>query len=158
MDKYYHSGTNEICVACNYKCLTCSGSATNCLTCGLNRATAPACACSDGFYDDGTSVACIACHYTCRTCTSLSSCTACELATAFRELDSTTSYCTCTERYFESVTPNTLMCEACHQTCLKCTGSNSNAACTACLATANRQLSGTICVCRTGFYETSPTE
>ena len=40
--------------ACNYKCATCTTSATNCVTCaGTNRGAAPTCACNAGFFDNG---------------------------------------------------------------------------------------------------------
>jgi len=52
---FYDDGSNANCVACNYKCTTCSGSATNCLTCSdSNRAVenTPICDCNTtGYYE-----------------------------------------------------------------------------------------------------------
>lgn len=41
------------CHNCNYKCATCSNSATNCLSCNdsSNRILGSGCACKDGYYD-----------------------------------------------------------------------------------------------------------
>jgi proprotein convertase subtilisin/kexin type 5 len=148
MDKYFNSGTNEVCSACHRKCLTCVTSNSNCLTCGANRLTAPSCACQNQFYDDGFSTSCQPCHYSCKTCTSSNSCTSCDQTTAFRGLSTTSSYCVCLSRYYDT---NTLICSPCHNTCFECTNGLATS-CTSCSSLANRQLSGSTCACKTGFF------
>lgn len=39
MDGYFDDGTNAVCPQCDAKCLTCSGSGTNCLTCNTTIRT-----------------------------------------------------------------------------------------------------------------------
>lgn len=143
-------------MTCDYKCKTCLSSASNCQTCGDNRSIKPLCDCLATFYDDGSSEACKSCHYSCKTCINSASCTSCDSTTAFRSLVASSNFCLCRGRYFESSTPNTLVCSSCHPTCFECSGSSVNTVCSACSSSANRQLGGTTCVCKSGFYETDP--
>lgn len=46
-------------VECNYKCLECQTSDTNCLTCSdANRESAPACSCKAGYFEVSNTAAC----------------------------------------------------------------------------------------------------
>lgn len=84
------------------------------------------------------------------------SCQSCDDVNAFRVFTAASTFCVCMNRYFEPP-GNVTVCQLCHPTCLKCTGSSAANSCTSCLASANRQLSGSTCVCKTGFYATLAT-
>jgi len=48
-----------VCRTCGFKCLTCEGTETNCITCADSRLEAPACdVCPTGKFDDNASVDC----------------------------------------------------------------------------------------------------
>ncbi len=80
MDGYYDNG-NELCLKCDYRCLTCSSSAS-CLTCdSLTRKTTNLlnCICLNGYYDDGISSSCKPCLAECLTCIDAISCASCPI-------------------------------------------------------------------------------
>jgi len=79
--KYYDDGINELCVACDYTCKTCTGSASNlCTNCDAAKYritdTAGGCKCLDGYHNDGSNEICLPCHYSCELCSAAGS-TAC---------------------------------------------------------------------------------
>lgn len=54
---YFNSLTTSTCIACPFKCLTCSDS-TTCLTCRGDRILSMNCICPEKFFDDNVSLKC----------------------------------------------------------------------------------------------------
>lgn len=147
----YDDGINQQCVACSYKCTTCS--AAGCLSCDATTRilSGSTCACLPKFFDNGASNACIGCPYSCTTCSNLSACTSCDSVTNHRIYNSSTQLCACQDQYYD-VTSNPV-CQGCSVTCYTCTTDASISSCTSCNIANYRQLAtGQKCSCITGYY------
>ena len=104
---FFENG-NPICGTCNSECLTCEGTAENCVTCdteGNFKKSGTTCICEDGFAlvidsNDG-SASCVPCDETCATCQTFQPefCLTCR-DDDFRELVAG-GICKCIEDYFE---------------------------------------------------------
>ena len=151
---YYQNAS--LCVACPYKCLTCSVG-TVCDTCSDNttRDSANNCECITGYYDSGSAV-CSQCSALCKTCTAASTCSSC-FEENNRQL--VNNQCVCKTGFYQVVHSNgTLSCEACDPSCTAC--SLLPTICSDCDANANRILGydpngHQICTCMPGFNENS---
>lgn len=112
---FYETGLNTptICLSCDYKCLTCSSSSTNCTSCDsiahrVYDAPTFSCPCIAKFYQDTTtSSGCLPCDYKCLTCSSSSThCTSCD-TTVHRIFDSSAFACPCVVGYYQDTATNT---------------------------------------------------
>ncbi|CAG9335755.1 unnamed protein product [Blepharisma stoltei] len=120
----FYFSADTVCSACNTNCATCSGAANNCLTCvdPTHMSATPTCACPTNGSLSGQN-------------------------------------CVCNTGYFFS---SNTACTACNPSCDSCTGTAANCAtcvdpthmtaAPACACPANGALSGTTCICNSGFY------
>ncbi len=107
-DGHYDNGVS-VCALCNYRCLTCSGLATSCISCNSAlfrtiNATTNECLCDSGYYENNTcmtcqttSTGCTSCSY--NTSTTIFKCFTCD-SSLFRTLDSNSSKCLCLIGYY----------------------------------------------------------
>ncbi|KAM3142311.1 hypothetical protein pb186bvf_005720, partial [Paramecium bursaria] len=80
-----------ICQNCSYKCLACSCTITNCISCSVgSQRSGSLCSCAAGYFDDGPSSNYMSCPLGCKFCASLKNCTSCQIT---RKL--TSGLCTC---------------------------------------------------------------
>ena len=148
--KYYDTFASPICAACDYTCLTCSGSSTFCNSC-LNTTfrtlSVSKCVCAQGYYDVADQPICIACSYKCVTCIGTAdNCTLCSTSN-FREL---IPACSCITGYYD--TGNSSICATCSYVCETCTN---GLTCTTCnLTVSYRSLNNvtTLCDCIPQYY------
>ena len=140
MQHYYDDLVNELCVACSYKCSSCSNG-TSCNSCNSTKfrtmnLTSNICDCMVGWYDAGSSETCLLCNPSCLACTNGTNCSTCSAAN-FRIINATiTPYCACMWKYYAS---SSSVCAACHYSCQSCTNGTITG-CLTCLATAPRHL------------------
>jgi proprotein convertase subtilisin/kexin type 5 len=89
----FYDNATLLCVACNFKCLTCNSS-TVCLTCDQTTnyriINGSQCSCMPGFYDTGAAI-CSICTFPCATCSSTS--TLCNSCYSDRYLSSNNCLC-----------------------------------------------------------------
>ena len=99
---YYDSGA-LICQLCSSKCLTCTGTSTNCSSCDTvnhfrTLSTSFSCDCLNGYFDSGSLSVCQTCTSSCLTCISIpTQCTSCN---SERTLVSTS--CDCNNGTFQN--------------------------------------------------------
>ena len=104
MDGYFDFG-NQVCLKCDYKCKTCSSTAT-CLTCDSatrNISNLANCICLEGFYDDGLSISCKPCLAECLACINGNNCSSCPV----NKVLTSTQNCLCQAKTYP---PNCLAC------------------------------------------------
>lgn len=97
---FHDDGANELCIGCNYSCLTCTGGSAsiNCVTClDSNHRTifsSNQCPCDNRFYNIATTPLCDECHFSCLTCSSNTSITCLTCSGSDNRL-LTTNTCNC---------------------------------------------------------------
>jgi len=114
---------SNVCVSCDYTCLTCSSTTnTSCLTCDSNSyrtflSSNLSCPCNTKYKDVGVPICqAIVCDYTiCSTCSNDNVCNACASGT-YRILSNGTCIC---QPYTLYISPNP-SCQACYPTCYSC--------------------------------------
>lgn len=150
----YQNSTSLSCSACHYSCANCSAIdvCTSCNTVSMYRIpdnlyNTSLCICSNGYYSDGTHELCLPCNSKCSTCSSYTLCTACNLTTTFRVLDTNTSTCICTFGYYESTIDN--LCHICHPSCVSC---NNGISCLTCKTNRVIDANNLLCVCIDGYF------
>eukprot|EP00828_Plagiopyla_frontata_P040220 TRINITY_DN538_c0_g1_i2.p1 TRINITY_DN538_c0_g1~~TRINITY_DN538_c0_g1_i2.p1 ORF type:complete len:1831 (+),score=273.59 TRINITY_DN538_c0_g1_i2:3-5495(+) len=169
---------NNACLACDSKCLTCSGSGASCLTCNssLHRElNANQCQCAQNYKDNGNAL-CIPdsdCHYTCmsKTCTNNTETACLTCATdKHRIYDTAEKKCICEIGFYDDklyseqcfpcasacascIGPTENDCLNCHSTCKTCSKIDNRQACSSCDQSKFRILNGSQCICIDGYYE-----
>lgn len=150
----YYDNSGALCLACNYRCMTCSASATSCLTCNSNNhrtLSGSTCPCNSGYYDDSSHSMCLACDYSCKTCTDATACSTCNsLIKRIPDPTSASPFCICDTKFYEDL--STLTCKTCLYHCATCSVSNR---CLTCDSAKFRFLntSSTLCQCTDGYYD-----
>lgn len=141
------------CEACDLKCLSCSGAATQCIVCPGNLAlvSSNTCDCTEGTHFDPYIQFCISndvtCNSACATCTGegTNECTSC---TPNAELIDGT--CKCMDKYKESQLNGYLVCNYdCDSTCAECFGPHSTQ-CSEC-SDSTMKLANGVCTCPQGY-------
>jgi hypothetical protein len=139
-------------LCCSSSCLTCETTYSKCTSCDPSRNLSNnTCGCKIGFYLDAGGT-CQSCKYSCKYCNA-NNCTSCPSSRRF-----VTGSCLCNDGYYddgsstECIRNIPYLTLACHKSCLTCNGPNPNQ-CTTCLASANRLLSGTTCICKNKYFD-----
>ncbi len=101
-----------------------------------------------GYFNTNGVASCSPCHNSCKTCSgpAIYMCLGCDTVINFRFIVNSNS-CVCLDRYYEVT--NQTICQACHYSCLTCSGPNNNQ-CLSCNTTANRSstpVNGS-CICK----------
>ncbi|CAG9316198.1 unnamed protein product [Blepharisma stoltei] len=183
----YYFSTNTVCSSCAPQCSTCSaltqctqcsdlihmGPAPTC-SCPANGALqGSTCVCNAGYFFS-TNTVCSSCSSNCVTCTSSAgNCLTCSDATHMSAAPActcpansvlTNGACVCPNGFFYSTATS---CVACAGQCATCSTTNTNCqtcsdpthmtAAPACSCPTNGVLSGTSCVCNSGYYFSSNT-
>ena len=98
---------------------------------------------------------CITCGYQCATCDSTVGCLTCKLLDGGnptrRNATAVQGTCPCQEGFFDT---GVAVCSPCNPACRTCVGTSG--ACTSCKPNSNTVLSGSACVCASGFTQTTP--
>ncbi|CAD8151785.1 unnamed protein product [Paramecium octaurelia] len=132
-----------VCPPCDANCKTCVDSATKCTSC------------YDKFYLDSN--VCQPCHWNCLTCvTTATNCLSCDEVVNLRIFYNNQCLCVNGQYYSDSQQ----ICAQCVDPCQYClSGKDSNGVdyngtqCSSCQAIYNRIISGTICVCKSGYFD-----
>jgi proprotein convertase subtilisin/kexin type 5 len=151
---YYDNGTSsELCSACLYSCLTCTGTNVYCTSCdptdlrSINIAT-HTCPCNSAYFDNGVPL-CVACDSTCLTCSGALAinCLTCDASVHRTKL---VTSCVCANYYYEL----NKTCTACYYSCLTCTN-NTSTGCINCDGNSHRTFNATggQCLCNAGYVD-----
>ena len=126
-----------MCAACN------PSNPAICLTCvsGATLQFPGQCYCNSGMVAVNNS--CSTCSYKCSTCDSTGRCLSC--SDPKRDINNN---CNCPDGFYDNLQSS---CLACNSGCKTCSSQN---VCTTCDATQNKNLSGTSCVCNSGYFPT----
>jgi proprotein convertase subtilisin/kexin type 5 len=142
------------CVLCNSVCVTCSGTATNCLSCQANASpdAGGVCQCNVRFYPNPNALSCAPCDVNCLTCSGAGPalCTSCYANT--NPILATPGTCTCLATY--QATPDAAHCTlltACDSSCLTCAIPLNPNQCTTCFTNASTVSPG-VCICISGTF------
>lgn len=112
------------------------------------------CRCALQYYQPAGNAGCIACHSSCVTCNGagINNCTSCDSSPAIgtnRVLIN--GACQCVNKYYPE-SSEAYGCLPCHYSCMSCSGNSSNN-CLSCSINSGRTLSGSTCVCRSGYTD-----
>ncbi|CAD8081223.1 unnamed protein product [Paramecium sonneborni] len=142
------------CTPCNYKCLTCQFTSTQCISCPLNSnrkldLDIYSCECKEGYLELGV-IVCSPCHYSCGKCETFPyKCTECNSA-HHRTWDNINFLCPCDDGYYDDGSNS--ICVKCDHSCSKC--SQAGKVCIACVTSVFRtQQADNTCPCDAGYYD-----
>jgi proprotein convertase subtilisin/kexin type 5 len=128
----YSNNTSNRCLMCSLSCLTCSGSASNCLTCGLSvggldlflSGSQCLAVCAQGYYGEVADHTCKVCTAGCAACTGVgltvcSQCTNVSSTVFYKQIGTTICGTTCPAgQFIDASIPN--FCQKCSSTCITC--------------------------------------
>jgi proprotein convertase subtilisin/kexin type 5 len=129
-DGYWLDLTEDMCNYCDISCITCSNSATNCLSCNINDFYYPVfnntsqCLMNPppGYWKDDINQKIQACEYACETCVvnDGSRCLVCNITGGYYPLvnSSTSCYNICPDGYWKDLTNK--ICDYCDVSCYSC--------------------------------------
>ncbi|CAD8081203.1 unnamed protein product [Paramecium sonneborni] len=142
------------CTPCNYKCLTCQFTSTQCISCPLNSnrkldLDIYSCECKEGYLELGV-IVCSPCHYSCGICqTQPNKCMDCDVDD-HRTWDNINYLCPCDDGYYDDGSNS--ICVKCDHSCSKC--SQAGKVCIACVTSVFRtQQADNTCPCDAGYYD-----
>ena len=146
---YTLNSSARYCQVCDYTCLECDKGALaqNCTKCDpvVYRVLASdACPCQTGYIDVGVTL-CVPCEYYISGCSICLSSTVCTNCSAGFNLTAS-GICQCTSGFLVTGVCTTI------NGCINATNLLGTIYCQACNTTANYQLSGSTCICQSGYY------